>query len=443
MRRFLDAWSIRRKLGAAFGIVLLVLLAVALTSLRGAYLTEQNARRVVEQIQPAALAVMGLENQVHRTAASMGFYLKSGEEGHQALYLSDNRDLLKTLATAGDALHRLGDSASLDAFEALAAKVGQFAAYEEKILELTGSDVRNMPAMALAEESLNPRHMEILQALGEMLSSEQEAQEEAVEELSDAPPAELGYDFQEVHATLDPEAVERLEGRIGVLQAIQDMRYTWGQVINGMRGFLAFRDVALRENTDLYLQQNQIALKRLQEAAEADLLTFEQVDALERLSEARVDYMVALQRMFDVHGGERAYTDVFLVRTEIGPLVTSLSQQAHALVATLREQIGSQSAALTDMASSTRALVWGLLMGGLAIGLLVSWLISRSISSKLYAAVTAMEEIANGDGDLTRELGVDGKDEIGRLALGFNSFLTKIRHTVCEVSDTAHRVTNS
>jgi methyl-accepting chemotaxis protein len=80
------------------------------------------------------------------------------------------------------------------------------------------------------------------------------------------------------------------------------------------------------------------------------------------------------------------------------------------------------------------------LLGGLGIGLLVSWLISRSIGSKLKAAVVAMQEIASGDGDLTRELGVDGKDEIARLAIGFNSFLTKIRHTIREVSDTAQRV---
>jgi CHASE3 domain sensor protein len=36
MTRFLDAWSIKRKLDAAFGIVLLILLAVSMASLTGA-----------------------------------------------------------------------------------------------------------------------------------------------------------------------------------------------------------------------------------------------------------------------------------------------------------------------------------------------------------------------------------------------------------------------
>lgn len=441
MRQLLDAWSIKQKLGAAFGVVLLVLLAVSLIGLRGASETEQKARWVVQKIQPAALALMELENQVNRSAASMGFYLKSGEEGHKALYLQDNRTLATTVATTGNALRRLGDEEVLQGFAVLAAKVDQFSRYETRILELTDSDVHNMPAMALAEQSLNPRHMEILQALGEMLTSEQEAQEEAIADLSSAAPSGLVDDFAEPQAVLDPALVDGLQGRIGVLGAIQDMRYTWGQVINGMRGFLAFRDAALRENTELYLQQNQLALQRLQAAAEADQLTFEQVDALERLMVARAAYLDALGKMFDVHGGERAYTDVYLVRTEIAPLMADLSREAGALVTTLREQTATQSAELADLAASTRGLVWILLLGGLAIGFLVSWLISSSISCKLNTAVSAMQEIANGDGDLTRELAITGDDEIGRLAHAFNSFLTKIRLTISEVSDTTRRVT--
>ena len=84
MNGLLDARSIKQKLRAAFGIVLLVLLAVALAGLRGASRTEHNARGVVERIQPVVLAVMELENQVHRSAASMGFYLKSGSPAHAA-----------------------------------------------------------------------------------------------------------------------------------------------------------------------------------------------------------------------------------------------------------------------------------------------------------------------------------------------------------------------
>lgn len=139
-----------------------------------------------------------------------------------------------------------------------------------------------------------------------MLASEQEAQEEALSDRTSVTPFELEHDFAERRAAFDPALVDSLQGRISVLAAIQTMRNTWGQVINSMRGFLAFRDAALRENTELYLQQNQLALGRLQTAAESDLLTLEQVDALVRLTVAREAYLDALGKVFDVHGGDKA-----------------------------------------------------------------------------------------------------------------------------------------
>ncbi len=443
MRRLLDNFSIKLKLGSAFGLILLVLLAVSLAGLRGASQSEANVRQVVGQIQPAVLAVTDLEARVQRTAASMGFFLKSGEAAHKALYQKENMALAEALRESREALQALGDQGAIERFEGLAAQVEAFTAYEAKIVDLTSANVKNMPAMALAEEGLNPRHMEILQALGEMLTSEREAQEEVLGDLAAAEADVNSYDFSEPAPAVDPELLARLQGRIDVMGAIQDMRYTWGQVINGMRGFLAFRDAALRENTQIYLEQNEAALGRLTAAADEDRLTFEQSDALERLTGARVAYVEALREVFEVHGGERAYADVYLVRTEIGPLMEDLSRHSHELVVALREQIDRRSAVLAEHAAATRGFVWVLLIGGLAIGLAVSVLMSRSIACKLNAAVEAMEEIASGDADLTRELRLQGRDEMARLASAFNAFLAKIRHTIGEVAVTTTRVSGA
>jgi len=417
---------------------LLILLAVSLASLQGAARSEESVRRVVDRIQPAVLAVTDLETRVQRAAAAMGFYLKSREDGHKAQYLAETQALVGALEQVAVALQDLGDESLITRFAVLADRVGAFAGYQTRLLELTSATVNNMPALALAENQLNPRHMEILQALQEMLASERDAQEEALAEISNAlpvPSADLGV----VDTGMDRGALTRLQGRVEVLVAIQDARYTWGQVITGTRGFLAFREDALRQNNLIYLEQNEVAMKRLEAAAAEERLTFEQTDALERLLQARAAYVGALHRVFELHGGEQAYTDVYLVRTEIGPLMDSLSRQSHDLVIALREQIDTQSAALAARAEATRGLVWALLLGGLTLGLVVSVVMSRNIRRKLHAAVAAMEETASGDGDLTRELRLQGSDEMARLAAAFNAFLAKIRHTIGEVSQTACR----
>jgi methyl-accepting chemotaxis protein len=65
----------------------------------------------------------------------------------------------------------------------------------------------------------------------------------------------------------------------------------------------------------------------------------------------------------------------------------------------------------------------------LILGLLIV-LIARSIIQPLRQAAKAMSEIANGDGDLTRTLQVNGKDEIAVLSRHFNQFTDKLRQVV-------------
>ena len=195
MKRLLDAWSITQKLGAAFGIVLLTLLAVSLAGLRGASSTETNARRVVEHLQPAVFSVMMLESRVQAAAASMGFYLKGQEEGQKQRFQNDIAALSGALERAREALAALDDAQLTRGFDALADLVGRFAAFEPRLVELVSMPSKNIPAMALAEQRLNPLHMIILQAMDEMLAAERDADQEYLEDLSAvalAPDDELG-----------------------------------------------------------------------------------------------------------------------------------------------------------------------------------------------------------------------------------------------------------
>ena len=70
----------------------------------------------------------------------------------------------------------------------------------------------------------------------------------------------------------------------------------------------------------------------------------------------------------------------------------------------------------------------------LAIGFFIALLISRTIVNPISNAVNAMNEIAQGDGDLTQRLAQDGKDEIAQLGEAFNRFAEKVRNMVEQVS---------
>jgi len=77
------------------------------------------------------------------------------------------------------------------------------------------------------------------------------------------------------------------------------------------------------------------------------------------------------------------------------------------------------------------ALVAGLVGGSIA--LLVVYLISRAIAAPVARAAHMLTEIANGNGDLSRRMEVETRDEVGELAEGFNRFVSSLNKTISEV----------
>ncbi|PIB61148.1 methyl-accepting chemotaxis protein [Pseudomonas sp. 2822-17] len=67
------------------------------------------------------------------------------------------------------------------------------------------------------------------------------------------------------------------------------------------------------------------------------------------------------------------------------------------------------------------------------IGLILVWLMARSVTRPILGVAHMLEDIASGEGDLTRRLAYDKKDELGQLAGWFNRFLDKLQPIIAEV----------
>jgi len=67
-------------------------------------------------------------------------------------------------------------------------------------------------------------------------------------------------------------------------------------------------------------------------------------------------------------------------------------------------------------------------------------ILKRVVISPLDKVVDALEEIANGDGDLSHRLPVESQDEIGKLANAFNGFVEQIHGTISRVHETSEQL---
>jgi len=70
-------------------------------------------------------------------------------------------------------------------------------------------------------------------------------------------------------------------------------------------------------------------------------------------------------------------------------------------------------------------------------GIVVAFFIGRSIAKPVIRVADTLRDIAEGEGDLTRAITVNFKDEIGDLALYFNKTLEKIKNLVINVKKEA------
>ncbi len=92
--------------------------------------------------------------------------------------------------------------------------------------------------------------------------------------------------------------------------------------------------------------------------------------------------------------------------------------------------------------TATRAIVVvSLVLLGLM--LTVAMLISRSITRPLQAVVAGLKDMAEGEGDLTRRVHLDSKDELGELAHWFNTFVARVQSTVAAIGRTSQGLATS
>jgi methyl-accepting chemotaxis protein len=143
---------------------------------------------------------------------------------------------------------------------------------------------------------------------------------------------------------------------------------------------------------------------------------------------------VRLAYIRDVLAGNTTAAQALSVKNK--PLILSIGSDFAALDQQGVE-IGARLQQQTDATySSSRTLVIGLLVAAIVIGLVLGWLLARTIVNALRTFVAASDRI--GQGDLTVDVShITSRDEIGDLAAGFTAMVERLRSLVGTVATTS------
>jgi methyl-accepting chemotaxis protein len=88
-----------------------------------------------------------------------------------------------------------------------------------------------------------------------------------------------------------------------------------------------------------------------------------------------------------------------------------------------------------------RAIAIGLICLAIPIGIYLSFFFVRAVTQPMKQTVDVLENIASGD--LTRELPLASKDELGRMAKALNQAVQSMRTSVSVIGQNAHRLVSS
>jgi len=391
---------IKHKLWAGYGALLVILAIVAVTAFLNLESAQGNVREMVESKQPAAFDAMATVARLESASAAMGYVLLThGDQEYRETYSQTIRDVEGLLAGLAASEYIQADAELRAEVELAQQNFEAFKAYEARMVELATDFAVNMPAVQFSGEQLNPKARSLLQYLAEMIMAEGDQ----------VPTAE----------------------RRQLLSDLNDLRYTFANIMGEMRAFTAFRSDIQVENMAVLRERANSLLDQVGERR--GIMTFEQDIAYEQFKELFPDFSAAIDEMVELHGSDRYRTDAYLIRTEVGPLVRTIQDNLYFIAGSLRGDMETSSEELLSQIATTKTVVAALLIAGLIVGVLAAWLTSRAVLGPLARAVEAMNDIAQGEGDLTRALDVKRDDEIGQLASAFNLFVSKIHDVISQV----------
>ncbi len=193
------------------------------------------------------------------------------------------------------------------------------------------------------------------------------------------------------------------------------------------------------------IQQHADAGKALLAASATDIKKFSETSGRDTSSIINdlTQYLALYQQVAvataedaDSYGASQAYP-------AMDKLYHAIDMQMKENLAHQKELVASDFDQMTNKGRTDTRLF--LIVAGLSIlvPILLTLWISGSITRTLKGIVLMLKDIAQGEGDLTKRLLVENKDEFGELAGWFNQFMEKLQLTIQQVTQATEQVMSS
>jgi methyl-accepting chemotaxis protein len=109
----------------------------------------------------------------------------------------------------------------------------------------------------------------------------------------------------------------------------------------------------------------------------------------------------------------------------------------------MAKKVGNEALEIRVHSARLESTIFALVVVGILLLSVWGLALVRSVSKALNNMISMVQDLAEGEGDLTKRLEIVSNDELGELAKWFNTFLDEIHDIIAQVAKTAEQVASA
>lgn len=408
MKAFLQKLTIKQKMRFGFALIWLVLGIITIQAAVNLALVRSNVSDIVEVKQPIAINSAQVAFMLEKSFNALSGYMLTGDEKllkqyHEGIdevheHMNHSREMLQGLGGLSEKLNY--------EFELIDSLLEKIPPYIDRITEIQSSPALKFPAFAYVDENMMGTATEMQQIISQMVSSE-------LNELS--------------------------PHRRSLVEEVLNLQKAWLNVMSSLRGYVAFRNDAMSEATESYLNLTESLIDEIANQNRVEL-TLEEEDGIDKIQQLYQVYREHYMVLKGIHEGDQWRMDTWLMEHEIAPIFKQVDKELIKSSDIAVNDMLEESQALLDSSLNNIIILLLLSLVGIVGGLYISNQLAKSVLNPIEEIATAMKDISEGEGDLTRRLPVKSKDELAQLAGYFNDFVAKIQRMLQQIAETTRQL---
>ncbi|BBN59112.1 methyl-accepting chemotaxis protein [Hydrogenovibrio marinus] len=402
---FLSKLTVKRKMRFGFGVIWAVLAIITIQAAVNLYIVRVNVQKVVDVKQPVALKASEMSMTLEKSMNSLSMFMLTNDAKSLDAYEGGLKTAETLLAEVRKNVSNSDSKQNAD-LNSIEKSLKELPPLVDEVKLLQTDRNKKFPAFEFVNKNMIGPAQKIQQQISLMISSE----------------------LEDLQARRKP-----------VLSTLLAMQKDWLNMQSSIRGYVAFRTDAMAGDAENYLNQFESGIDKLSQQKDIEL-TLEEEDGIDAVKAQYVDYRESFMKLKEIHQGPKWRMDTWLMENKIQPVFKQIEEHLNSISSQAISDMQDTSQTVVDSTLRNLILLLSLSIIGQLVGMLISRKVTQAVVHPVENLATAMKNISQGEGDLTKRLTIKGQDELADLANYFNLFISRIQEMLKEVTETVHEL---